>query len=596
MTRLWRRLFWLIGIFSILFMTLLGRLAYIQLVGTESYSKHRVNLIKKAVQQRQQQFVLHSGRGEIMDRHDQAFTGKTIYALVLFPLIQSSLAEKKISQLAQRLSIPEQELIKQMEQIQEPKIFKQGHNILKLSEEEANQINELAIPGVLGLPFELRYDSEHQLAQHAIGYIGENTEFLKQYYAQELAQGLLRENSPIGVSGLEKTFQPFLQGLGPAALSYYVDARGFPMAGMGIRYTQQDNPFYPLILRTTLDMELQEIVEEALDRHVVTEGSVVVQEIHSSELLAFASRPNYMNQLDQMAAWENKALKRYPPGSIFKIVIAAAALEAGVVTPQRQFECHGVVEGTNFHCWKSGGHGSLTFAEAFAQSCNVVFGRTAQELGAEAIEEYAARLGLLEPNGWHTPSLFHLQDFNQLDGEEVGQVFAQNRTADDKNDKQYLLQTGIGQLDVQVTPLAVANLLATIAKGGYYEQVKLVKDILYQTGAAFHHFADNKKNRVMTPYTAYQLQRLLAGVLDHGTAKKLNKKEWKAAGKTGTAQAINSQGGSKIEKNHQWFAAYYPRENPKYSIVILALNQSPYSSNKPMDIFAEIVDWLDQKN
>lgn len=595
MRRLWHRQIWIVTLFSLVFLILIGRLAYIQLLGTESYSKHQINLVKKSVQQRQQQFVLHSGRGEITDRFGITLTGKTTYVLALFPLLQKhNVDELHMEQLEKVLSVPRLELQNMLENVREPKIAKLADEAFYLTEEQANQINDLAIPGILGLPYEQRYDTQHLPAQHMIGYIGENEEYLKEHYPQELAQGTLKENSIIGIMGLEKTFQPFLQGLGPVALSYYVDGRGNPIPGLGLKYTEPDNPFYPLMIKTTLDLGLQETVEQLMDQKGLEEGTVVVQDIATAEILAISSRPQFLEQMDHPEAWENKALKRYPPGSVFKIVVAAAALESGRTTLERRFHCNGELTGSHFHCWKTEGHGTLSFAEGFAQSCNIVFGQLAQELGAEKIEAYAKQLGLIQPNGWAEQALFHLQPFQQLDGEEWGQVFAPNRTGIEKNDRQFLLQTGIGQLDVQVSPLAVANMLTTIAKGGKHAQVKIVNDILYQTGASFYHFPAHKSaERRISPYTAFQLQHLMALVVDQGTAQAIKNKPWAAGGKTGTAQRMIQQPQGRVkELNHYWFAGYYPRHKPKYSVVVLHLNQEPNHKNSAIDVFAEIIDWL----
>jgi cell division protein FtsI/penicillin-binding protein 2 len=311
-----------------------------------------------------------------------------------------------------------------------------------------------------------------------------------------------------------------------------------------------------------------------------------------------------VQQMSVVASWENKAIKRYTPGSVFKIVVAAAALEQQIVTPDQRFQCNGVLKGTDFHCWKKEGHGSISFEEGFAQSCNIVFGQVAQELGPDTIEEYASKLGLLDLNGWHEELLYRLENFKQLDSEDQGQIFAAHRTTHEREDKNYLLQTGIGQLDVQVTPLAIANMLATITKGGTKHQVKGVRDILYQTGGAFYHF-DNKKieGSRISPYTAYQLQKMLASVVEEGTAHQLSNKSWDAAGKTGTAQVIKwndqSQAGQNRQRNmlnlnHRWFAGYYPQNHPRFAIVTLALNQSPNARNVSIDLFGDTVDWLDK--
>ncbi|MDQ0339557.1 cell division protein FtsI/penicillin-binding protein 2 [Caldalkalibacillus uzonensis] len=590
-----KRLVWLLLLMTGGLGLLLVRLAYVQLIDTEGFSKHQINLIKQAVGQRQQQLVLDSGRGEITDRYGKSLTGETAYVLVLFPLSQKNdNHDEQLQQLAGILKVPFEQLKAELDGLSEPRVYKQYGQMVYITESQAETINQLGIPGVLGLPYELRYPPDQRIASHLLGYLGENPDFVRQAFAEELAQGVLTENSKVGISGLERTFQPFLQGTGPTILAYYVDGRGFPLQGLGLKYMAQDNPFYPLVLETTLDADLQQQVEQVLDRRGVDQGAVVILDQETSEILALASRPHVVRDHPSHPSWRNIALNRYPPGSVFKIVIAAAALEEEAATLDSRYECPGVLAGTQFHCWKEDGHGSLTFAEAFYQSCNIVFGQLAIELGAETLERYARKLGLIDYNGWHADAVYHLSDFHQLDREEQGQVFAPDRPEHEKNDDLYLLRTGIGQLDVQLTPLAVANMMATITRGGLKYQVKAVNRITYQTGGSFYNFpAQRLPGPSISPYTAYQLQKLLAGVVQEGTAQALNDRPWQAAGKTGTAQANGGPFSAQAALNHHWFAGYYPANHPRYTITVLALNQPENTANLALAVFADVVDWLE---
>ncbi|GGK16441.1 penicillin-binding protein 4B [Caldalkalibacillus thermarum] len=593
-----RRKIWMLLLFTGCLGALFFRLAYVQLIGTESFSQHKINLIKQAVGQRQQQLVLHSGRGEITDRTGKVLTGETVYVVVLFPLSQKITGlDNQLKTLATLLQVPVEELRAELNDLREPKVYKKNGQTMYITEQQAETINQLNIPGILGLPYELRYPPDQRTASHLLGYLGENTELIRKEFADELAQGRLTETSKVGISGLERTFQPFLAGIGPTTLAYYVDGRGFPLQGLGIKYIAQDNPFYPLVVETTIDSGLQHHVEQVLDNRGIQQGTVVILDTETSEILAMASRPHVVRHDPGHPSWQNKALKRYTPGSVFKIAVAAAALEEGLTTLESRYECNGMLKGTPFHCWKKEGHGSLTFAQAFYQSCNIVFGQLAVELGADTLERYARKMGLLDFNGWHADAVYHLSPFQQLDREEQGQVFAPDRPEHEKNDDRYLLRTGIGQLDVQLTPLAVANMIATITRGGMKYQAKAVNRITYQTGGAFYHFDEQPMNGPsISPYTAYQLQRLLAGVVREGTAQLLNDKPWQAAGKTGTAQLNSNAVENATPLNHHWFTGYYPVQNPRYAIAVLALNQPENTPNLALSVFADVVDWLDKQN
>lgn len=581
-----RRFIILFTVVFILIGLLLFRLAYIQLVVAESFSPHKINLLKQSAQQRQEELILKSGRGAITDRNGEVLTGQIKHVLVMFPLSKKSVQTEQLQKVAEILHISVPDLLQRMNQ-SEPMIYKDADGIRFITQQEAEQINALNIPGILGLPYELRYPADKRLASHLLGYLGQNPEWIRNHYSQEVDQGLLQENSVVGISGLERTFQPFLQGLGPVSLAYYVDGRGEPLYGLGLKYIADDNPFYPLTVQTTLDIQLQRAVEEILDNQGVAEGAVVILDSETSEILALASRPIPQKRDFSHSSWQNKGLQRFAPGSIFKVVVAAAALEEELTTMDTAYECPGQLSDSSFKCWKEEGHGTLTFAQAFYQSCNIVFGQLAEELGDERLEEYAHKLGLLQLNGWHTDQLFHLADFKQLDQEEEGQVFHVGRTQEERRDPQYLRQTGIGQLDVQLSPLAVANMMAAISRGGSKYQAKAVNAIEYETGGTFYLFGPKTlEGPSISPYTAYQLQQLLRGVVTSGTAKKLSSHS--LAGKTGTAQ------GGRNDIEHRWFAGFYPVEKPRYALAVVVLNQKPNESNRALEVVDELVDQLEQ--
>lgn len=564
------------------------RLAYLQLVAAENYSRHHINLVQQAVQQRQEELILNSGRGAITDRDGKALTGEIRYVLVLFPIARRTAGDEDLAQAARLLNLSLDHLKEVRDRLKEPTIYHQGGKMVFLEEREAEEINRLNIPGILGVPYELRYPVQERLASHLIGHVGQNPDWVTTRFAEEVAQGILDQNSVVGISGLELTFQPFLQGVGPTSLAYYVDGKGNLLRGLGLKYLAHDHQFYPLTVRTTLDAHLQRRVEEILDHHQVEEGAVVLLDSHNSHIVAMASRPEPTEDRFDSPSWENKALKRYAPGSIFKVVVAAAALEEGLVRMEDTFHCPGSLPGTPFTCWKKEGHGYLTFAQAFYHSCNIVFGELATKLGAERLEEYGYQLGVLQLNGWHAEALFHLEDFHQLDREEAGQLFDGRRSPLEREDSQFLRQTGIGQLDVQLSPLAVANMMATISRGGIPYQVKAVEAIHYQTGGTFYRFNDQPLDGApLSPYTVYQLRQLLQGVVTKGTGQPLKEAPLSVAGKTGTAQV-----GWDDKLELRWFAGYADVENPRYAFSVVILNQQAHESNLAIQVVKDLLEEL----
>src|SRR5690606_22546276 len=213
--------------------------------------------------------------------------------------------------------------------------------------------------------------------RHVIGFIGEHPEWVEQRYRSEI--DTLKNwdrNSKVGVSGLEHSLDRILHGIGPTYISYTLDGQSRYMAGIGARFIAPNNPYYPLHVVTTLDLELQSSIEKLMDERNVAEGAVVLLDASNGDIKAMVSRPRLQPEswanIDNNR-WRNHALTAYEPGSIYKIVTAAAALEYGVVTEDEQFHCSGEYGKYGLSCWKKGGHGKQTLADAFANSCNIVF-------------------------------------------------------------------------------------------------------------------------------------------------------------------------------------------------------------------------------
>jgi cell division protein FtsI/penicillin-binding protein 2 len=587
-----RRMFLVLFVIFILWGTLVGRLMWIQVIDTTSFSHHDIDLMAKSVEQRKREIVLDTGRGLILDRKGQPFTGKTVYTLVVFPLKQYPFdREPKIQELANIVGVSRYGLLSQILEMKGPTVVKAETNgqPLEISKQQAKQVSELNIAGIRAMPYNLRY-GEDLIARHVIGYIGKNPDYVKKVYADELEEGTLTVNSIIGVAGLEKSFQPFLQGLGPTVVSYFVDAKGYPLRGLRIRYNQPENPYYPLSIVTTLDYEIQKAVENVMDEVGINEGAVVVLDVNNADILAMASRPNFDpgNVVPSKGNWGNRAVKQMIPGSIFKTVIAAAALEKEKFKPDDVFDDDtGSLGKYQLNSWKKGGHGKVTFQEAFAQSCNVCFAKIAMELTGDEIEEFSRKFGLLGQVGWQTEKLFKISAFNQIDGEQKGQLFVDEEL---RNDEGVRIQTSIGQRDVRMTPLQAANMVVTLLQRGKVYTPRLVKRIDYLNGSPFYSFPVKALDieKPLQPYTVYQLKQWMRLVVTEGTGQELQNHNWKLAGKTGTAQ-VKVQG---EEGNNQWFVGFAPYDAPRYVVAVVAQNL-PVTANKKANIaFGKIMDEL----
>ncbi|MBZ5749332.1 peptidoglycan D,D-transpeptidase FtsI family protein [Metabacillus rhizolycopersici] len=550
-----------VGIFFILtFSIILYRLAAIQLIQTESFSAKGVNLVQESVNQRTQEVVIDDGRGRFIDRNGDSLRNQVEPSLVLFPFLKE--VSWPVEKLSEAINVSSNELKRRLQNIKEPLVLSSKDGV-NLSSEDLAKINKLEIPGVFGIYRQSPIDET--VGEHIIGITGENAKLLRKKYPDRQD---LSYKTQIGITGLEKTFDEFLLPDAQTKLLYHVDGDGNPLFGVNVKYIADSNPFYPISVKTTIDKNLQSIAEDVLHKQKVDKGGVVLLDIESNEVLAMVSKPE-LNRSDDRTLM-NYMLQPLFPGSIFKTVISAAAIEYGLNDAAREFNCSLNLYGEN-----DGGQddGMLSLAKSFAKSCNYTFTTLAGELmekDINALEDTADKLGLLGPVGWQG-EVFHYQHFKQLPEEKAGRIWGDEK---DKNVPKAIDQTAIGQKNVKVTPLGVANMMATIARGGHKQQVKIVENILYKNGTNMFSFTSNSlKGEKISPYTASKLQELLRLVVadSEGTGRRFQTLPIDVAGKSGTAQTgkKNAKGQDLYNK---WFAGYFPSSQPKYALVVVEMD------------------------
>lgn len=586
-----RRIFLVLLTILLLFIGIVGKLFWIQIATTESYSSRGVNLVKNSVVQRQRALVLESGRGEILDRDLMPMTGKMIKALVAFPINSEYHGEpQQVTQLARILRTNTDRWLAFSRDLKEPQVWRaaEGGKPVELSDQQEEQINALGLPYLKVVKMEDRYPSG-MTARQLIGFIGQNPDRVMSIYGADLEKGKVALTSKIGGAGLEKTFDLWLRGVGETSISYFTDAGKRPLAGLDARMIAPDNTFYPVKLVTTLDLSVQQRIEILMDKLNIREGAAVVQEVAKGDIVAMASRPNFDQTEVDLASnnWSNYALKATAPGSIFKTIVAAAALDKGIVDSKETFDCEGALGKYGFTCWRRDGHGPLTLEQGFAQSCNIVFARVMQRLTPAELESYAHKLGVLNEVGW-TGKTDGEQMLRQLDTEENGQLFGAHTP---HNDEGVLMQTAIGQRDVRMTPLQASNMIVTLLNGGKGYSPRVVQEIRYQTDRVMEKFSvqllDSEAGRVSAA-TSRTLVNWMREVVTDGTGQGLKDAKWKLAGKSGTAQMeIGKQ-----EKVNQWFIGYGPVESPKYAVSVVIKNMDPIESNKAIPLFKGIMDIL----
>lgn len=559
---------------------LLVRIAQIQLFATESFSDKNINLLEASVEQRTQSVIIDQGRGKFFDRNGMAITHFTIPTLVLFPFLKEM--EWDARAVAQIVGVSENALREAVHKAKDPIIFG-GKEPLQLSENQVKRVNELQIPGVFAV--HKQFTREEIPAEQLIGIVRENPKVLKDRY-EHLN---LPINTMIGITGLQESFDEFILQEGETKLLYHVDAKGGPLFGIDVKYMDPANPFYPVNAQTTIDLEIQELIEQIVDNHDIQNGGVVLLDVETNDIIAMASRPH----LNESAPFKDEGVVNFMVtpqimGSVFKTVVAAAAIDLELDLPSKTYNCSLTIRD---EIDRNYDYRYLNMEESFAKSCNRTFALLAEEIQKKdplILEEYAKKLSLLDINGWHG-DVFHYSDFKQLKDEKPGRVFKHEA---DRTDSNLVRLTGIGQHEVRATPLGVASMIATIARGGEKKMARVVSELTYKNDTTLFEFPNlNIKGDTISPYTAMKLQHLLREVIVHveGTGRWFQDLPYEVAGKSGTAETGIEENG--VQLHNKWFAGYFPFEKPKYALVVVNLGV-PDDQGGINPVFSEIVEGI----
>ncbi len=415
-------------------------------------------------------------------------------------------------------------------------------------------------------PVYQRFYPEGALAGHIIGYAGR---------AGKMADGPIENNELLwpnaeGRDGLEQTFDEQLQGkVGQYNISF--DARG---AKQSEQISIPPQPGYNVV--TTIDSHLQKLCEDSLQKGC-KRGAIVVIDPNNGDVLALASWPTIdpnafvpvitgdafrALQADPNIPLLPRAYRSsYPPGSTFKCFVGLAALQSGIIARDDEFSCPASLEIGNmtFRNWKKTGSGMLNFADALTQSCNTWFYQAGIKVGAPTIIDYTQRLGLGQKTGI------------PLNAETDGRIPTEEywfKTYKHRMSKGDVANLAIGQGDTQISPLQMAQAMATLGNGGTLYQTRLVQQVQSIDDQIVNAYGVRARGQVeIDKGVISELRKAMTAVVESrsGTAGRAQVDNVHVAGKTGTAQ----WGPKHRERTAAWFAGFAPADKPRYAFAAL---------------------------
>ena len=420
------------------------------------------------------------------------------------------------------------------------------------------------------------------MGAHLFGYVGEVND------AQVSGDDGLKSGDIVGQSGIEKVYNATLRGE-DGARRVVVNS-----VGREIRTLEEDAPTEGHRLQLTLDYDVQKAIEDGFDS-IKFNGAAVVLDPSNGDVLGFTSRPAYdpnafASGIDRVT-WaslttdEDRPLSdraiqgRYSPGSTFKMAVATAALQEGVITPNFTVHCTGgaTFYGRPFKCWKKGGHGTMDLRHAIEQSCNVYFYTIGNMTGIDKINKWATLLGLGVKSGIDLPN------------EVKGLVPSPGWKQDTFKEKWYAGETisvSIGQGSVSVTPVSMAVYAATLANGGTRVTPHLLKAV-DEDGSGWKPVPQPpaQPSARLDPDKLQAIRDGLWMVVNQaGTGHNARLADYDVSGKTGTAQVISNQGKAAAGKttkdlrDNGWFVFFAPRDKPVIAGVVF-LEHGVHGSN-----------------
>ena len=541
---------------------LMGRLAWLMLARSEFYSE-------KAQDLHERERSIKAARGEILDRNGVVLAANQSVCTVSVIHSQIEDGEAVIRVLAKELELPEETVRKRVEKISS--IERIRSNVPK---ETGDRILGYDLAGVKVDVDYKRYYPCDELASRVLGFTGGDNQ---------------------GILGLEVMYEEWLAGTEGKILTM-TDASGVEIAETGERRQEPENGDN---LVTSLDYNIQcyaqQAAERVLEEKQAEAVSVILMDPRSGEILAMVNVPEYnLNEpftLQQEAAseeeeqellnqmWRNRCVSdTYEPGSTFKIITTAAALEQGVVSTDDRFYCPGykIVEDRRIRCHKTAGHGAETFTEGIMNSCNPVFIELGLRLGAHNFCKYFEQFGLMSATNIDLPgeasTIMHAE-------EKIGQV--------------ELATIAFGQ-SFQITPIQLITTVSSLINGGTRVTPHFGLRTEDENGNVTEEFSYGQEEGTVSARTSETLRELLEKVVSEGTGQKGAVEGFSIGGKTATSQTL-----PRSEKKYiSSFLGFAPAEDPQViGLVVIYDPQGVYyggtiAAPVMQEIFADVLPYL----
>lgn len=491
---------------------------------------------KKAEALHERERDIKAARGEIIDCNGAVLaTNKTVCTIsVIHSQIKDP--EQVIRSLSELLDMDEEAVRKRVEKVSS--IERIQTNVEK---EIGDKIRDLELAGVKVDEDFKRYYPYHELASTVLGFTGGDNQ---------------------GIIGLEVKYEDWLAGTDGKILTV-TDARGVELDKIAEdRLEPVPGKTLQLSMDYNIQMYAQQMAEKVMEEKQADGVSIILMNPSNGELYAMVNVPEFdlddpftlpqgtvglteeekQDALNQM--WRNRSINdTYEPGSVFKVVTAAACLEEGVVTTQDQFHCPGyyVVEDRRIRCHKIGGHGSETFVQGIQNSCNPVFINIGLRLGVDRFCDYYDQFGLLGNTGVDLPG-------------EASTIMHQR-----KNIGQVELATMSFGQSFQVTPIQMATTFSSIINGGNRVTPHFGKRVLDQDGTVAETFSDKKGKRILSEETSATMRALLESVVSEGGGKNAAVEGYRIGGKTATSQTLPRSANKYISS----FVGFAPADDPQ---------------------------------